>query len=77
MTELWDSPQLHATNQEFSTELGVDGKAEITGGLGLLAGINVDGEIVGQVQYEHTLLEEGDGASATMITVELGDCKHA
>ena len=76
LARLWDSPQLHAKNQEFTTELGTEGEAEGEIGMGVDIGIEASGDLVGYVQYEHTLLQQGDGESSTTITVELGDCKH-
>ena len=66
----------HAKNQHFTTDSGVDGSAEITGGQGIMFGAYIDGDIEGKTEVEHRLLQEGDGSSSTTITLELGDCKH-
>lgn len=77
MAQLWDSPQLHARNQDVNTEIGGEGDAELAAGMIFEFGVEAHGEVTGKAHYEHTLLKQGDGESSTSITVEFGDCKHA
>ena len=77
LSKVWKSPFSHAKNQHYTSDAGIDGSAELSGGAALLAGVYIDGAITGKVEVEHHLLQEGDGSSETTVSIELGDCKLA
>ena len=73
LTTMWDSPLQHANNMDYGGNAGVHAGISLEGGMGILAGVDAEGEISYTYEVSHRLFESEDTESSTSITVEFGD----